>query len=111
MSGGRVAIVAYYFPPIGGAGTQRAAKLCRYLGEFGWTPTVVCAAPSGDGAKRGVSASHLDDRMGADLPADLVVRRLEAEDPGDWLEQAEAHLAQLVDRGEIDAVLVTMSPF
>lgn len=111
MSGGRLAIVAYYFPPIGGAGTQRAAKLCRYLGEFGWTPTVVCAAPTGDGAKRGVSASHLDDRMGADLPADLVVERIEADDHTRWLDVAETHLHGLIDRGAIDAVLVTMSPF
>lgn len=106
-----MAIVAYYFPPIGGAGTQRAAKLCRYLGVFGWTPTVVCAAPTGDGARRGVSASHLDDRMGEDLPADLVVERIEAEDHARWLDRAGEHLGGLIDRGEVDALLVTMSPF
>ncbi|MFI4917373.1 MAG: glycosyltransferase [Phycisphaerales bacterium JB060] len=111
VTGGRVAIVSYYFPPIGGAGTQRAAKLCRYLGEFGWTPTVVCAAPSGDGAARGLSARHLDERLGDDLPAGLNVIRIDAQDHGRWLERADEHLRGLIDRGEIDAVLVTMSPF
>ncbi len=31
----RVLIVAYAFPPVGGVGVQRAAKLAKYLPEFG----------------------------------------------------------------------------
>ncbi|OAB63856.1 hypothetical protein AY599_18610 [Leptolyngbya valderiana BDU 20041] len=116
MGGGvipkRVAIVSYYFPPIGGAGTQRAAKLCRYLGKSGWTPTVVCCAPTGDGAARGVSAQHLDDRMAhADVPASVHIERIEAESQPAWLERARAYLVELIERQEIDAVLITMSPF
>lgn len=112
MSGGRVAIVAYYFPPIGGAGTQRAAKLCRYLHEFGWSPTVLCASPTGSATARGLSARHLDERMAqADLPPGLPVRRIESETPEQWLDLAGQHLDGLIRQGEIDAVLVTMSPF
>ncbi|UYV13514.1 MAG: glycosyltransferase [Phycisphaera sp.] len=112
MSGVRVAIVAYYFPPIGGAGTQRAAKLCRYLHEFGWTPTVVCGAPSRDSTKHRLSARHLDKRMvSRDLPADLAVHRIEVSDVGAWVDETVRHLESLIKDEAIDAILVTMSPF
>ena len=39
----RVLFVAYYFPPMGGAGVQRSVKFVRYLGEFGWEPIVLTA--------------------------------------------------------------------
>src|SRR5437868_6980822 len=37
----KLLLIAYYFPPDGGAGTQRPAKFCRYLPEFGWDVTVL----------------------------------------------------------------------
>ncbi len=37
----RVLILAYYFPPLGMGGTQRATKFVKYLPEFGWEPVVV----------------------------------------------------------------------
>lgn len=36
-----VLMLAYYYPPLGGIGSQRAQKFARYLPEFGWQPTVV----------------------------------------------------------------------
>jgi len=36
-----VLFVSYYFPPIGGAGVQRAAKFVKYLPQFGWRPIVL----------------------------------------------------------------------
>lgn len=36
-----VLILAYYFPPLGMGGTQRAAKFAKYLPHFGWNPIVV----------------------------------------------------------------------
>src|SRR4051812_44615969 len=41
----RVLIVAYYFPPIAGIGSIRAASFAKHLPEFGWEPTVL--APEG----------------------------------------------------------------
>ncbi|MBN1541824.1 glycosyltransferase [candidate division KSB1 bacterium] len=41
----KVLMLCYYFPPLGLAGTQRAAKFARYLPEFGWQPTVVTVKP------------------------------------------------------------------
>ena len=37
----RVLIIAYYFPPLGGIGSLRAAKFASYLPTFGWEPTVI----------------------------------------------------------------------
>ncbi|MBL4820879.1 MAG: glycosyltransferase [Gammaproteobacteria bacterium] len=38
-----VLIVSYVFPPVGGAGVQRATKFVKYLPEFGWQPIVLTA--------------------------------------------------------------------
>ena len=40
----RVLIVAYYFPPIGGIGSIRAASFAKFLPEFGWEATVLAPA-------------------------------------------------------------------
>lgn len=37
----KVLIVAYYFPPMGGAAVQRPLKYVKYLREFGYEPIVV----------------------------------------------------------------------
>ncbi len=42
MSGKKVLIVTYYWPPAGGPGVQRWLKFVTYLPEFGIEPTVYC---------------------------------------------------------------------
>ena len=37
----RVLVLAYFFPPIGGAGVQRTLKFVEYLAPLGWDATVV----------------------------------------------------------------------
>ena len=37
----RVLLIAYYFPPCGMGGVQRAAKLAKYLPQYGWEVTVL----------------------------------------------------------------------
>lgn len=39
--------LTYYFPPLGGAGVQRALKFAKYLPEFGVTPVVIAADEPG----------------------------------------------------------------
>ena len=34
-------MVAYFFPPLGGAGVQRTLKFAKYLPDTGWDPTVI----------------------------------------------------------------------
>jgi glycosyltransferase involved in cell wall biosynthesis len=36
-----VLMIAYFFPPLGGAGSLRPLKLAKYLPEFGWKPIVL----------------------------------------------------------------------
>lgn len=36
----RVAIVTYYFPPLGGVGVQRILKHATYLTRYGWEPVI-----------------------------------------------------------------------
>ena len=43
----RVLVVAYYFPPMGGSGVQRVAKLVKYLPRYGWAPEVLTVEPGG----------------------------------------------------------------
>jgi len=33
--------IAYFFPPLGGAGVQRSLKFAKYLPDFGWIPHVI----------------------------------------------------------------------
>jgi glycosyltransferase involved in cell wall biosynthesis len=37
----RVLVLAYLFPPLGGAGVQRTLKFVRYLAPLGWQATVI----------------------------------------------------------------------
>ena len=39
----RVLLVTYRYPPLGGSGVQRAAKLARYLPQAGWRVHVLTA--------------------------------------------------------------------
>lgn len=43
----RVLFIAYYFPPLGGAGVQRSLKYVKYLPNFGITPVVISADEHG----------------------------------------------------------------
>lgn len=37
----KVLIIAYYWPPAGGAGVQRVLKYAKYLPQFGWEPIIL----------------------------------------------------------------------
>jgi glycosyltransferase involved in cell wall biosynthesis len=56
---GRVLIVAYYFPPIGGIGSIRAASFAKFLPEFGWEPTVLAPADTPHPADRSLDVGHI----------------------------------------------------
>jgi hypothetical protein len=64
----RVLIVAYHFPPIAGSsGVLRALKLCRYLPENGWQPTVLTASSR--------AYERTDNGQLSEIPADVHVMR------------------------------------
>jgi len=72
----KVLLIAYYFPPIGGSGTQRPAKFVKYLPECGWQPYVISTdRPYGDGAE------GRDETLLADIPPGVRVWRVPTPQP------------------------------
>lgn len=72
----RALFIAYYFPPIGGSGTQRPSKFVKYLPEFGWQPYVISTdRPYGDGTE------GCDETLLADIPPDVRVWRVPTPEP------------------------------
>lgn len=60
----KVLVITYEFPPSGGGGVQRWAKMCRYLPEAGWIPVVLAATPVG---RRSQDESLLADVAGVEV--------------------------------------------
>lgn len=60
--------IAYHYPPMGGAGVQRALKFSKYLGQFGVHPVVLAAHDPGY-----VS----DASLATEIPAGVTVHRIE----------------------------------
>jgi glycosyltransferase involved in cell wall biosynthesis len=77
---GGVVLVSYVFPPCGGAGVQRVAKLARYLPLHGLRSVVLtCSNPS---------APVQDRSMLDDIPAEVEVVRARTLEPGYRVKQA-----------------------
>ncbi len=67
-------LVAYAFPPVGGAGVQRMSKLAKYLPMHGFAPQVLTVANP--------SVPLTDESLARDLPPDLEVIRARSFEPG-----------------------------
>ena len=61
-----VLVIAYYFPPLGGAGVQRTLKFVKYLPDYGWLPHVRTVQDS---------ASLQDSSLAAEIPAEIPITR------------------------------------
>ncbi len=79
----RVLFLAYYFPPLGGGGTQRTLKFVRYLPEFGWQPHVLTVR----------DAHYLvnDKSLLQDIPPDLPITATPAFLPARFFRKALNH--------------------
>ena len=72
-----VLIIAYYYPPAGGAGVQRTLKFTKYLPDFGWIPHVLT-----------VNASNyqlLDHSFDAEIPPAVQIHRAPAARLPTWV--------------------------
>ncbi len=118
-----VLIVAYYFPPHGGAGTQRFAKFVQYLPEFGVTPIVVTSdardtnpnAPVRDDAIQVPPGTKVIRVAGESTPRTLMQRirrraRLIA-DYDEWVALAWPVVEAAIEEHRPDAVITTLSPY
>lgn len=76
----RALLVSYAFPPSGGAGVQRMAKLAKYLSLHGVEPQVLTVANP--------SVPLTDESLERDLPRDLHVIRARTLEPGYRAKQA-----------------------
>jgi glycosyltransferase involved in cell wall biosynthesis len=85
----RVLFLAYYFPPIGGGGVQRALKFCRYLVEFGYQPIVV----TGPGKPKDLWTPE-DSTLAAELPPAVEVHRVPGPEPSTspWRSRMDRYL-------------------
>ena len=70
----RLLLISYAFPPVGGAGVQRAVKFVKYLPDHGWRATVLTAVNP--------SVPVLDGSLADDLPPGTEVRRARTFEPG-----------------------------
>jgi len=70
----RVLVVAYQFPPVGGAGVQRVTKFVKHLPKFGWQADVLTV--------QNPSVPLLDESLLADIPPETFVARATTWEPG-----------------------------
>ena len=76
----RVLLIAYNFPPVGGAGVQRPAKWAKYLRRCGWEVTVLTT--------ENPSVPVRDESLLADLPEDVRVVRARTWEPDYRIKQS-----------------------
>jgi glycosyltransferase involved in cell wall biosynthesis len=69
----KVLFIAYYFPPLGMGGVQRAAKFAKYLPVFGWRPFVLTV--------KDVQYPAKDPSLLEELPPEVKVIRTGSFDP------------------------------
>jgi glycosyltransferase involved in cell wall biosynthesis len=120
----RALLLAYYFPPIGGGGSQRSLKFARYLPDFGFEVTVI----TGPGATR-QQWSPPDETLLVEVQSDAIWRVHEPEPlpsgrwrsrVGRWLDLTPAWSRWwrhgVLREGlrletEVDVIVASMSPF
>jgi glycosyltransferase involved in cell wall biosynthesis len=117
-----VLLLAYWFPPLGGAGVQRNTKVVQHLPERGYNVTVV----TGPGAPDHRWAP-VDETLAAGIPAGVDVHRLPGPEPSwagsrvlrwlrlrrewqRWWERHAVPLAVAVGH-DADVVYASLAPF
>lgn len=104
-----VLVIAWYFPPDGGPGTQRGAKFCRYLPGCGWQPLVLTRDARMLHARWSPEDRGLLDELGPNV---RIVRCAALNQfTGDWIQAALDQITELVRAQPVEVVLITMSPF
>lgn len=121
----KVLVVAWYFPPWGGAGVQRTVKHVKYLPLFGWQPVILTGPMPRAGLSDPTLAKDLDQasvvrRTHALLPPAVLPWRvrhaltrwlLVSDEQAGWYPFALAAASDLIKSGSIDAVYTTSTPY
>ena len=90
----RVLVVAYNYPPVGGAGVQRNLRLVSHLSRLG----VELAVVTGPGLATNLWAPH-DDALAAEAPPDVAVYRVPTPEPGIGAVQARLQRIARIETG------------
>lgn len=111
----RLLLIAYFFPPSGGAGSQRPLKFAKYLSELGWDVSVITRTHGSNRTRQEPPDSSLLAELEEITPAVDVKRvpvPLNKKNPyRAWCSAVRLALPSIVQEGPIDAALLTMSPF
>lgn len=128
----RALLIAFYFPPIGGAGVQRPLKFAKYLPEFGWDVSVLTVDADKSSVRDESFARDIDERLtidrapmvGASFPYSLFVKAglktlpslidqwlFVPDNKIGWLIFALERAATIVESRKIDIIWTTSPPF
>jgi glycosyltransferase involved in cell wall biosynthesis len=124
----KVLFIAYYFPPIGGAGTQRSLKFVKFLPKYGWHPLVVTGL-----GETSAHDSPRDETFHDEVPKIVDVYRTSRVETGDnphgllqrlrdllgmstrftrnWTSEATKTAARAYAEKGADLIYVSLSPF
>ncbi|MFH1559942.1 MAG: glycosyltransferase family 4 protein [Chloroflexota bacterium] len=81
----KVLVLAYYFPPTGGAGVWRTLKFVKYLPAWGWKPMVV--------TPRNPDYPYHDPSLLQEVPLEAEVHRVSSIELGRWYRRLMKKLA------------------
>jgi glycosyltransferase involved in cell wall biosynthesis len=121
-----VLFVSYHFPPIGGSGAQRPARMVHFFPEFGVFPVVVTAPGANE-----ERWTPRDDTLGSHIPADTPIWRVPPEPPSStgwrvraerwlrikdawsrsWIQSAVEAGLRAASEHDIDLIYVWMQPY
>lgn len=93
----RLLVIASRFPPVASVGATRVRKFVKYLGQFGWQPTVLTGALPSEKSTASTRCLAADWESLNDLPPDLQILRLSAF-WDDWPANAAGAIGRLVSR-------------
>jgi glycosyltransferase involved in cell wall biosynthesis len=82
MKNRRLLLIAYQFPPVGGAGVQRVAKFTKYLPQHGWDVSVLTVSNP--------SVPVVDSSLVEEIPPQTIIRHAKSLEPGYGLKQTLA---------------------
>lgn len=112
-------LVAYFFPPIGGAGAQRPLKFTKYLLELGWDVTVLTVDQGSSSFRFSPTDKTLSNEL-SQIDKDINVIRTTSSSKKPffsydkfetWSHETANQIPELLGSIKIDAAFITMSPF
>lgn len=92
----RLLLIAYNFPPVGGAGVQRPVKWVKNLRQFGWDVTVLTT--------ENPSVPVRDESLLADIPYDIPIVRARTWEPDYQTKKGLVEGSRPISRGPISRV-------